>query len=505
MSDYLGNLIGKSFGQAAVVKPRRAPLFAPSPYLTGALAQAAVITPADDGPLLSSRRAWVATEAQPDSAARDAQEPPDRGQWLPVSTDAITAFGTADAPFTPSSGLQVAPISAGTPISPSEEPESSASGLSPAPRVRTRRRSDSAGPDQTPQQPGQGFSHDHASSQSQRQNIAPLSKAPRSNGDDFDPSAAWRKPEPSVAQSEKAQRDLANPSVAQDRSVRSSDNTRASPPDMPPVDFDDPQRRSAAPAPLQETPSLQPMAAQSRRTVHADQTARARTAQEARALGRAPAFEASASGLAEVDRRSQPVEDLPRQVAPEAYRPQRPGSITGAAANGSRLATIRTVVPIASATAQDAAAGSHTEPAQMESNLTPGETRPVSAAHHLSPARLTGALAAQLATLQSAPPQQAIPDGPPPEQAASVLRPALRSAPQEASEAPRPAAVRTSSARAGAGPDNAPAPVQQTIHVTIGRIEVRATPPPSAPARKQNAAPVMSLDEYLKTRSGGKR
>ena len=146
MSDYLGNLIGKSFGQVGVVKPRHAPLFAPSPYLTGALAQAAAITPAADEPLLPSRRAWGATEAQPDSAASDAQELPDRGQWLPVSTDAITAFGTADAPFTSPSGLQVAPISAGTPISPSEEPESSASDLSPAPRVRTRRRSDFSRP-----------------------------------------------------------------------------------------------------------------------------------------------------------------------------------------------------------------------------------------------------------------------------------------------------------------------------------------------------------------------
>ena len=85
-----------------------------------------------------------------------------------------------------------------------------------------------------------------------------------------------------------------------------------------------------------------------------------------------------------------------------------------------------------------------------------------------------------------------------------MLRPALRSARQETSGEPWPTAARTS-ARAGAGPDNAPAPIQQTIHVTIGRIEVRATPPPSAPARKQNAAPVMSLDEYLKTRSGGQR
>ena len=471
MNDYLGNLIGKSFGQVGVVKPRHAPLFAPSPYLTGALAQAAAITPGADESLLPSRRAWGATEAQPDSAASDALELPDRGQWLPVSTDSTTAFGTADAPFTSPSGLPVAPISIGTPISPSEEPESSASDLSPAPRVRTRRRSDSAGQEQTPPQPGQAFSHDHASSQSQHQNIAP-----RSEGDDFDPSEI---------QVEQAQHDLANKLNAQDRSVRSSDNTRAA-------------------APLQETSQLQPMAAQSRRTVHTDQTTRVRTAQEGRALGRAPAFEASVSGLVEVDRQSQPVENLRGQVAPESYLPQRPGSIARAAANGSRLATIRTAVPIASVTAQEAATGGHAEPAQMKTNLTPGETRPASAAHPLSPARLSGALAAQLVTLQSAPPQQALPYSPPPERAASVIKPALRSARQETSGEPWPAAARTS-ARSGAGALSDPAPVQQTIHVTIGRIEVRATPPPSAPPRKQAAASVMSLDEYLKTRSGGQR
>ena len=476
MSDYLGNLIGKSFGQVDVVKPRRAPLFAPSPYLTGALAQAAAIAPAVDGPLLASRRAWVATEAQPDFAASDAQEPPDPGQWLPVSTDAITAFGTTDAPFTSPSGLQVVPMSAGTSIASSEEPESSSSVLSPAPRVRTRRRSDFAGQEQTPPQPGQVFSHDHASSQSQRQNIAP-----RSEGDDF-PSETPRRPKPSAIQVEQAQRNLANQLIAQDRSVRSSDNARAAAPNMPPVDFDNPQQRSAAPAPPQEAPRLQPMPAQSPRTVHTDQTVRARTAQEARV-----------SKLAEVVRESQSIEDPPGQVAPESHPPQRRGSITGAAANGSRLATIRTAVPIASVTAQDAAAGGHTEPAQMATNLARGDTRPVSAA-----------LAAQLATLQSAPPQQAIPDGPAREQAASTLKPALRSARQETSGEPWPTAARTLG-RAGTGPDNAPAPIQQTIHVTIGRIEVRATPPPSAPARKQNAAPVMSLDEYLKTRSGGQR
>lgn len=48
-------------------------------------------------------------------------------------------------------------------------------------------------------------------------------------------------------------------------------------------------------------------------------------------------------------------------------------------------------------------------------------------------------------------------------------------------------------------PERAP-----TIHVTIGRVEVRATPPPSPPQKeKRSRAPVMSLDEYLRQRAQG--
>jgi hypothetical protein len=49
-------------------------------------------------------------------------------------------------------------------------------------------------------------------------------------------------------------------------------------------------------------------------------------------------------------------------------------------------------------------------------------------------------------------------------------------------------------------------PLPPTINVTIGRIEVRATPPPRAPAPPRRAsAPIMSLDEYLRQRAGGNR
>jgi hypothetical protein len=46
-----------------------------------------------------------------------------------------------------------------------------------------------------------------------------------------------------------------------------------------------------------------------------------------------------------------------------------------------------------------------------------------------------------------------------------------------------------------------PAPPGPAIHVTIGRIEVRATTPASAPrAKERPAPPVMTLDEYLRER-----
>jgi hypothetical protein len=50
-------------------------------------------------------------------------------------------------------------------------------------------------------------------------------------------------------------------------------------------------------------------------------------------------------------------------------------------------------------------------------------------------------------------------------------------------------------------PASLPKP-EPTVHVTIGRIEVRATPPPVKSQKERWKPPVMSLDEYLSRQRG---
>jgi hypothetical protein len=67
---------------------------------------------------------------------------------------------------------------------------------------------------------------------------------------------------------------------------------------------------------------------------------------------------------------------------------------------------------------------------------------------------------------------------------------------------PKPASIRRIPSPQ---PPDLPAP-ERSIHVTIGRVEVRATLP--TPVRSQPpraSAPIMSLDEYLRERAGGSR
>jgi hypothetical protein len=62
----------------------------------------------------------------------------------------------------------------------------------------------------------------------------------------------------------------------------------------------------------------------------------------------------------------------------------------------------------------------------------------------------------------------------------------------------RPVALQA--ATPAATPAAEPAP---DVHVTIGRIEVRAVPAPPAPAAVERRPPVMTLEEYLRRRAGG--
>ncbi len=60
---------------------------------------------------------------------------------------------------------------------------------------------------------------------------------------------------------------------------------------------------------------------------------------------------------------------------------------------------------------------------------------------------------------------------------------------------------RAERARAGGAAMSTAAP---TIQVTIGRIEVRGTPASSSKPAPRSAAPTLSLDEYLRSRGGGR-
>jgi hypothetical protein len=44
---------------------------------------------------------------------------------------------------------------------------------------------------------------------------------------------------------------------------------------------------------------------------------------------------------------------------------------------------------------------------------------------------------------------------------------------------------------------------ESVVHVTIGRLEVRAAPAPAAPPRHSSGPRPTSLDDYLRQRSGG--
>jgi len=112
----------------------------------------------------------------------------------------------------------------------------------------------------------------------------------------------------------------------------------------------------------------------------------------------------------------------------------------------------------------------------VERQAEPGKVRP--------PTPSQPSHATTLAVLPAAGLPHPIPNSPPrPIESAAVIEPRLAA---QASQRSAP-------------PSEPPA-----IHVTIGRIEIRATSPAASPVRRQHREPsVMSLDEYLKQRARG--
>lgn len=78
----------------------------------------------------------------------------------------------------------------------------------------------------------------------------------------------------------------------------------------------------------------------------------------------------------------------------------------------------------------------------------------------------------------------------------SLLTPFLQSS---ALKPPSPEAPRFDRLPQQSPPASSPA----TINVTIGRVEVTATPPPATPRRTRNTAPVMTLESYLRQSAAG--
>ncbi len=183
----------------------------------------------------------------------------------------------------------------------------------------------------------------------------------------------------------------------------------------------------------------------------------------------------------------------PRPVAPMSpgQPPSRPSpAVAALAATSPAAASI--VIPLASAAAVP-------PPNRLQNDI-----EPTSGANGLTniedksggPAEVAGyhpsRPAADAHTIQ--------PVAPPP----GAAKPARKFPAPVVRAVPREPAPPDSLEPSGAPRHHIPAPPAPAIHVTIGRVEVRAVPPP-APKVAQPARPKLSLDEYLAQRAGGSR
>lgn len=399
MSDYMSSLVERSFGQATVVKPRPAPLFAPAPHVTGALAQATAPALVTDLPLESSRRAGLAAEAQPIFAAG---QPPVQGASPSLSPGLALADKKNGPPRNAPLGPRIEPMAPETSfVRSGQSTEPATPELTQAMLMHTRRHSDATGKAHTEPPPEQASPPERALSQVKRH------------------------------------------FTAQDPSVPVSDNMSAA---------------------ALESARWQPAPAEAPRTARADQSADVRLAPGQRAAHQKPGSHAPTAFQDEGDRSEYLAERPSGQDVANGYHFERTGSTISPALKPLRPATVQPTRSLASIGMQEPTVGSQ------------GDAKPAQPARRVTADDLTA------------------------DSERSLLRPVLRVAHQKPSEELWPAAGRPS---ASAGADDIAAPAQPAIHVTIGRIEVRATPPPAPVMQKRPTSQAMSLDDYLKLRKGG--
>lgn len=188
------------------------------------------------------------------------------------------------------------------------------------------------------------------------------------------------------------------------------------------------------------------------------------------------------------------------------------------AQNEARLATLRIVAPLLRGDEPDNAVDHLLQPEPYTTELrtrvaserrNPERVSAQSAGHEQSAERSSPVAA--LAPLRALPNTGAVHLSSSAAQPATGQSPYVRAltsrspaTPKEGANVLTPPAIRAS-VRVDARTHEPPAPPEPTIQVTIGRIEVRATPPPAAPVRKQSTPAVMNLNDYLQARNGGSR
>ncbi len=216
-----------------------------------------------------------------------------------------------------------------------------------------------------------------------------------------------------------------------------------------------------------------------------------------------------------------PMPPAPRQPARQAAPPAQPSTVNGAgqpAEAASRPAsmpntaqqpmTARSLAAVVAQPAPPTPAAPPPPPSVQGAVSTPSPRVPVLATQPIQPP----------ASMAVAPPEP-LPSPPPPIRASAEAFqsvPPAAEAPQDTGHLampPLPVPVRTrlADARNSTRPEQHAEPVralpEAPIHVTIGRVDIRAAPrasePPPAPRAEAPAPGAVSLDAYLRKRDGG--